>query len=223
MEGLIGFIIMIIIINVASRILKGLGSSQAKPGQKGPRVKVPPRPDAQKQRAHPYAPPGAQLEHAEVAGHTVTEATAVVPDEQEPWSEDRFETEELRPAESYDSIEEERFRRRRTEPEGDFAQWAEDRFEELAVILGHKPKATPLPSRPSRKATRIERAKKEEPPEPAVAHPSPPITVIESRADERWLYRGLDSRENLRRAIVLATILGPCKANRRIRRRRLID
>ncbi|UCF06975.1 MAG: hypothetical protein JSV33_08150 [bacterium] len=227
MEGLIGFIIMIIIINVASRLIKSLSSGQAKPQRKRPRVQVPPAPQESKGPGHPYREMAAQPEPARIARETPRPEQAPQPEAHEAagWREDRFEETPEGVGEGFERWDEERFEKRRVESEGDIAQWAEDRFEEFAEVFGYKPKKKPERRR-VRGAAKIRvqpvEAQEEAPEKLQAEEPSveisamPPAAYLETYREP--LIGDLRDIEKVRKAIVLSAILGPCKARQRRRR-----
>jgi len=229
MEGLVGFLIMILIINIGGRLLKSLASGQKQP-PKGPRVDVPTRPAPEGgMRPHAVSP----AESARIARETSSprEAqsaeTAPASSEAGSWTEDRFERTAEGHDESFTKWDEELFERRKIESEGELPEWTEDSFEKIAEMFGYKPESTGKAKshERKRKAPRISKPAEELSERPAAVVPPVPLPTAGTRRDDTLLHlAGLDSADNLRRTIVLATILGPCKARRRMPgRRRLIE
>jgi hypothetical protein len=201
-EGLVGFIIMIIVLNFGARILKALASKQQ------PRPKGPGAPGASPPPQQRTEPEGRRTVEASVE----TRAPDMRVEERAAGTGDEFPYED-------------------GEAPGEFARWREDRFEEEGDLLSYLQSLSERPAR-IRKPKKQKAAKPVAEPAVKPAERIPGVRPSKAEVDPYLIRkRGTASRDlsafvqsdlgdtaSLRKAIVLSTILGPCRAmKRRIR------
>ncbi|MCK4236869.1 MAG: hypothetical protein KAX38_07095 [Candidatus Krumholzibacteria bacterium] len=170
-EGLIGFIIIIIVLNLGGRILRALTAGKAKTVPKGTGKPGEETPSElfDTERVESYESAGLD----EPLKHDGGEA----PGDLNEWREDRFEESGIEAPDNFD-------------------KWSEELFEGSEEVFGYDQKVAvePVPvDLPT--GTEAERGK----------------------TSPKLIYSDLRDVEGLRKAIVLSTILGPCRAKRRRR------